>query len=241
MINVQSNTDYVFRADFVVSGDFVSPDTGSVLLTMQRNDGVVITGYNKEPLTVAPNATSVLVNIPAADNAPTLPNEIRYLTIDFTVDDVPYKISRFYMLRESVLFPLTPDDVRALLGVDELVIPDSSIDILGAYGLVKSDAGEVDLDAIMTTGGDLLPTVIEAVRYRAAMMYVPIMQNTMFQSEQSDNTNYKRFAKVDFAALSDSLLARYAELLGLLIGTPAIPTLPVVFAKTSETDTITGV
>lgn len=233
---VGSGQGCVLHFDFIVDGELVTPTSASYTLT--KNDGTVI-GSSNTAITIPENSSSVNISVSGANNTKTLDNEIRYMDVSFVYKTQTFTLHDFYFLADSVKFPLSPADVRAVLGVTEEEAPDYSIDILGAYASVTEDVGN-DLSGILTGGTSLLPALIEAVKYKTAGGMVSGIQSSMMQSEQADNTLYKRFTSIDFAAIAADIAGRYSAALRKLNGvsTPASPILSILSGN--ATDYVTG-
>lgn len=229
---------HTLRFDFLVEGQAVEPT--SAKYNVLKNDNTVVTSLSNQVITLSPGKTYANISVPGASNEATLVNELRYVNVEFIYQGKTYHTSQYYFLVENVNFPLSPDDVRAVLGVSAAEVPDSYIDILGAYNQVKAMV-EVNTDTILQTGSALLPTLVQAVKYRAALTNAITIETSMFQSEQADNTMYTRFQKIDFAGLRNELLSRYNEALLKLDQIVDGGTGTVVYAIVAVgTDPVTG-
>lgn len=234
----QTGKDFAYKINFVVDGQPVQAT--SATMTVTRNDGTIVGDFDEKDLTIPPEGYAVTEVIEAADNTASVPNELRYIEVAFVFNDQTYFLRDYYMLRANMNFPLTVDEIRAVLGADGSEIPDSWIDIFAAYAAVQADVPDTNLDNILSSGSDLLPTLIAAVKYKAAMGLIGSAQSAMFQSEQADNTLYKRFAKIDFTGLQNTLAGQYSAALLLLAGNTTGGTTPTLAIVTAETDYITG-
>lgn len=210
----QSGVACTQALDFLVNGNPVVPTTGSVYLTVQKNDQTVVGTWNRTALTPSTGATNVSVTISSANNTPTLLYELRYLTLEFGYGGKTYFIRDSYALRSVVNFPLSPSEVKGLLAIGDAELPDEDIDVLRAFDQVKEDLGtDADADTILAAGDLRTPSVIEAVKYRAAITLLDTIELRVFQTEQADNTKYSRFSKIDFQGLRASLSLTYSNFL----------------------------
>lgn len=234
---VQVSKAHAYKINFVVDGEPVTPS--SAMFTLTRNDGTVMGGFDESALTIGADATSVIVSIPGSANAATLDSELRYCTTEFVYDGKTYILRDFYFLRSELNFPLSPNDVRAALGLSSSELPDASIDIIHSYDQVQLDLPDVSLSNILETGSDLIPTLIDAVKYKAALEAATVIQSTMLQMEQADNTLYRRFAEVDFDGIMANLAKKYSLALLRLSGATDSTTATLVIV-TADTDNITG-
>lgn len=233
---VTAGSASVHHVDFLVGGELVVPTSASYTLT--KNDGTAL--QTNSPLTVTSTTTGVDITISSGNNTVSLPNEVRYLSVKFVYGGTTYTIDQYYLLRSNTRFPLSPDDVRAVLGLQSSELDDSNIDILRAYDLVQSDVEDVDLAAVLSGGTALLPTLIEAVKIKAAMVSTVGIEASMFQMEQADNTLYKRFASVDFNAIRGDLSGRYSQLLALLADEDTTAGAVTISQLAFGTDPVTG-
>lgn len=235
---VAINTAYTYHVDFMVDGELVAPTSATIKIT--NNAGSVVGSFNNANITLSEGDVGANILIPQTDNQVTLPNEIRYIEVKFVFDGVTYTINDFYFLKEDVRFPLSPTDVLFVLGMTGADVDASMIDILSAYNSVKSDVGDLaNLDAILEGGTSLLPTLIDAVKYKAAMQVSVGAQNSLMQMEQADNTLYRRFMEIDFAAIDAKVAGLYSDALYLLQGSP-ISSAPVISLMVVGTDPVTG-
>lgn len=235
---VQVSKAHAYKINFVVDGEPVTPSSAKFTLT--RNDGTVMGGFDETALTIAAGATSYTVAIPGSANAATLDSELRYCVTEFTYNSRTYILRDFYFLRDTLNFPLTEEQVRAALGLSSTELPDESIDIIRAYEQVQLDVPDTDLSNILEGGTELLPVLVEAVTYKAALQSASVMQSSMLQMEQADNTLYRRFEEIDFDGIFKRLEKAYS--LAVLRLTGATATSEVTLAiVTADTDNITGV
>lgn len=233
---VTAGSASLHHVDFMVGGELAVP--ASATYTLTKNDGTAI--QTNAPITLPADATGVDISISGANNTPTLPNEVRYLTVKFVVNGITHTTEQYYLLRTNTKFPLSFDDVRAVIGLQASELDDSQIDIMRAYDLVQEDAEGVDLSAILSGGTALLPTLIEAVKLKAAMVSTTGIEASMFQMEQADNTLYKRFASIDFGSIRGDLSGRYAQLLAYLLGEDTATLAVSISQLAVGTDPVTG-
>lgn len=229
---------YTFHVDFKVNGEPVVPTAAKY--TLRNNAETVVASLQDITITLGSGNSYADFVIPSGGNAMTLTNNVRYIDITFTSGGIDYVISDYYILLDSIRFPLSSTEIRSILGVSETELPEQYIDILDAYRLVQDDAPDINTDTILTTGTSLLPTLIEAVKYKAALVCIVGVQNFTFQMEQADNTLYKRFASVDFKSMQNDIALKYAQALRKLNGVETATDYPLAVVST-PTDKITGV
>lgn len=237
-IYVEADKDYAHTVDYTVNGQLVTP--ASATYTIRDNAGAVVDSLEDQTITIAENATSTVISIPAAANDKTLAYELRYVEVSFVYDGSTYNIVDHYVIRDDLRFPLTRDQVRAVLGLSSSELPDDSVDIYRAYGLVEDDVGdEANLTTILTGGTSSLPDLIDAVKYKAASLIVGTIEAHMMQSEQADNTLYRRFENIDFEKLRKEISGLYSLALNKILGVTT-PTTPTLSLLATGTDVITN-
>ena len=230
---VQAGADYSYRVSFTVDGEFVTPETASI--SVQKSNGTFAGGVQDEALETG--QTSVYFKIPSAANIRTQPYELRYVSVQFTYQGVEHLYQDVYTLRDSVLMPVTKNDVRAIVSMTTTELPDDNIDIFMAYGQVDDDMGGL-LASTLNAGSLLTPHAQRALTARAALNSCTMIDMMWYQSEQADNTLYSRFAKVDFEAMLARLAGIYTEALGLANAGSSINT--NLFTVFTDTDPVTG-
>jgi len=233
---VESTKASSHRINFIVDGEFVVPSVATY--TLRKNDGTVVSSLEDVTITLTDASTSAVISVAGSANTATLPYELRYLEVSFTYEGAVYRSDLVYNLRTSIRFPVSHSDVEAVLGTS---VPEGYIDILSAYDLVQLDAPEINLGNILSGGTVLLPSLIEAVKYKAALDVAVSIQNSMMQMEQADNTLYRRFEEIDFEGLRKQLSLRYSNALDKLLGvTSSNLTTPLYSTLAQGTDALTG-
>lgn len=230
----QIGSAFQYKTDFVVDGELVSPTSAKI--TVQKNDGTA-TSVTDVAFSMELNDTSASYLIPGSVNNTTLPQELRFITVKFTYESTEYTINDVYFLKSSLLIPTTKADVRALVAMSTTELPDENIDLIYAYSQLDSDL-DGTLDGLISNGSILLPRIQKALTAKAAFNSCQMIEMMYFQSEQADNTTYKRFSKVDFDALLNRLTGIYNNALQDLSDTES--TLPSLFIVAVGTDAITG-
>lgn len=231
---VKTDSDFNYKVDFLVDGELVSPTSATI--TVLKNDGSA-TSTTDESITIGTDAVSAVYTIPAIDNAATLPQEIRFVAVTFTYEGADYTINDVYSLRSNVLVPVTKDDVRALVSMTAAELPDSNIDLFYAYGQLNTDL-EGSLDNLISGGSAFLPQIQKAIAAKAAFNSCQLIELMLYQSEQADNTLYKRFSNIDFASIMARLAGLYDDAVGIV--SEAEVGIPTIFLAVTGTDAVTG-
>lgn len=232
---VQAGTAYTYKASFEVDGELVHPSAASI--TVLKNDGSVADSINNIALTIGADATFATYLISANANTTSQTNELRVVRIKFTYDSKDYSYEEIYNLRSGLIIPVTKQDVRALVSMSPSELPDENIDLYLAYSQVDTDLNNT-LGAIISAGGDNLPQIQQAITARAAMNSCRFIELMVLQSEQSDNSLYRRFEQMDFAALLLRLTNIYNGLVGLVLEDAGEPI--SLFLVGTGTDPVTG-
>lgn len=238
------NTDYPLHIDFIdLAGDPVSPNI--VLVSMFGNDGETpISDYDDKPITIPTGSYSLDLVIPAVHLQKTLDTEFRSIKVvyQFGAQGILNTITKGFLLRDGIRFlPISPRDVLSSIGLQ----PDPDllgmVDIYGALDIVQEDAGDsVDISALIISGSSQAKNMLYAIKYRAAMMFCLGIENALMQSEQGDNTIYKRFSTVNFEALRQGASEAYSRYLYLIQGTVAEGSTPTYSLMVQGTDPVTG-
>jgi len=234
---VASNTSYNVRVEFKVDGEYVEIASDATY-TLRDNAGAVVDGLSEEPIVGSSGRMFTVISIPSSANVKSLANEVRYLEVQYSYEGSDYTYETYYFIRDSMRFPLSPNDVRIVLGA--MSVDDEYIDIFDAYRQVQDDAPDVNLEAILTGGGVLFSVLLDAVKYKAALLAGIGVQASMFQMEQADNTMYKRFDNVDFAGQAASIADLYAIALRRLTGVNSATSTYPLSTIALGTDPVTG-
>lgn len=213
---VKSGTDYNYKVLYKVDGNFVTPSSATI--TVQKNDGTVVGSIEDTALTIPVGATSSLFTISGANNTATLNYEVRYVNVEFVYNSKTYYINDFYTLRTSLLLPITKEEVRNFVGMDESELSDEQIDLFSAYDELKADVTEANIDTLLSSGSSLIPSIKTALKAKAAINGLTMIETLLFQSKQADNTLFKRFSDVDFNSMLARLTSQYNAAVSALNG-----------------------
>ena len=230
----QIGSAFNYIANFIVNGELVTPSSATI--TVQKNDGGA-TSVTDVALPISADSTSVIYQIPSSVNSATLPQEIRFITIKFVYQGAHYTINDVYLLRNSLLIPVTKDAVRALVTLTPSELPDDNIDLYYAYSQLDNALGNT-LGSLISNGSIFLPNIQKALAARAALDSCKLIELMVYQSEQADNTIYKRFSKIDFESMMARLEAMYSE--AIVEISEEDLSVPTLFIISSGTDALTG-
>jgi hypothetical protein len=207
----EANKIFNYPISFVVDGELVSPDSATI--TVLQNDGTVADSINEINVTVPFDVTRVTYPISSAANSANLTSNLRFVEVKFTYEGIEYAIKDYYQIVSGINVPVNEQDVRNLLGMTESEMPDNAINILAAYSELDNFLEDVDLGNIISTGSSLILPLQKAVKNKAAMDCALMLELLIFQSEQADNTVYKRFTNFDFKDLYNRLRLNISEAL----------------------------
>lgn len=235
---VKDGSDYSLFIEFKPNSELVVPDADSVELTLTKNDGSAITDFDGISVTTDEDTTSVVVSIPANRNTATFDVEVRTAKVTYEVDGKPYKDYYFYTLLPYVDIPVSKDAVRLVLGITVDELEDDQIDLVKAFVDVDAALGDTSLSGVIEAGTSKVWSCLEAVKLRAALNLIPVLQLIAAQSQSADNVEVRRFEEVDFPSLRRKLVGDYSTALRGITGASA--TIPTFSAVQTGVDPVTG-
>lgn len=192
--------DITINMDVMVDDQFAKSDTGTVLVTLRDNQGLILPDWSRK---VLPDPTGSVVSfvIPAAINTlPTGQIQTRYIRIEYKVNQRQYSHDLTYRLTDFLPLTSSPDGVRARVGATRTELPDSDIDIYGAYYSLSHAYNPMLLVAL--NSADISAVFANnAVEIKAALDVIPGLQQKILQSETQDNAEFTRM-KMDMARLA---------------------------------------
>lgn len=198
------------------NGEPVVPDTGSVKLTVRDNTGTVV--INKTAVTMAPASTEASVVVPAVNNAIGDGRfTMRTVVIDFTKTGRPMVSRETYRLTAWLNTTVTPDEVRAFIGVDAGELPNSVIDIVEAYLDVENDITEATLTAALGAADNKQIAANRMILAQAVLNQIPGLPLRLSQNESNGVFSAQR-PKIDLIALELRAQAMYADAADLTAG-----------------------
>lgn len=232
---VQAGASYPYRVNYTVNGELVIPSAATI--TVQKQDGTYADGING--VTLSHTTTSTTYNISSAANVKTLPYELRYVLVKYTYAGIEYTQRDVYTLKDSILLPVTPEDVRIMVAMTSEELPDENIDLFLAYSEFSEAVGEAaNIDTLLAGGSALTPTIMRGITAQAALNSCIMLEFMIYQSEQADNTIYNRFSKVDFEMMLARLRGIVADSIVGVNG--ATITDVTIFTVFTGTDPVTG-
>lgn len=238
--------DYVAGEDVVLAvryrgptGDYVTPDLGSVRYTVRDNDGAVVDGQVDVLVTTDPLTVQSTLVIPAAAN--TLVGRFAYRTVvvSFSAGGVPHQTKLRYRITPWLNHTVQPAQVRSYFGVNTSELADDDIDLMEAYLQVETEIGDPALLETLLSSGDARQININnAILYRAALNVLPSIQLRLAQEEADGSKRYTRFARLDMTKLEQATMALYTQAMADATGIPTPA--KTLFMLSTQSDPITG-
>lgn len=227
---VQSGADLSVSIPFLVEGEFVTPDTGSITLTFRGADGTVISGLLNFPLPTVASGTVQLIStvpgdtsfsnmalqIPAALNqVATGDFESRYVIIRYRAQGSTQEFKTAYNLHPFLPIQATEEDVRSWVGAKYQELPDSEIDLVSNFFSLKSSLGNNFTDALNASGLASI-SANKVLSLTTALKLLPGLPAKLTKLETSSNASIQR-NRIDFEALRSDLEAELAQALNEMI------------------------
>lgn len=209
--------DIAVQLPLRINGEPIIPDQGSVKFTLRDNAGQVL--LSKQDVTMGAASTEASYTIPAVYNALGAGRfSTRTAIVEFTKSGRPVSVKLSYRLAPWLNTTVTPDDVRAFIGVDSGELPDSVIDITDAYLAVEGVVGETALTTALAGADQTQLRANDLILARAVLLQLPGLPLRLSQNESNGVFSAQR-PKIDLALLEARALALYGEALGLIVVT----------------------
>lgn len=239
-LEATAGQDFKIFIRFLEEDQYVVPDENSVTVSVKDNAQTELWPSADNPIAgLSAGATTFPLIIPAALNQKTKDFEYRTVLVSFTSGGVPHQFLEHYILTDGFRLPLNPSDVRAVWGLDPKDVPDDKINLRAAMARVSEDLNDLDIESLLQAGDARSENLIEAIKIKAAWNLGATIEALLFQSEEADNTSYRRFNGVDYQKVLNRLEEQYADLLNVLLGNDSTSTADLSQMFT-DTDPITG-
>lgn len=238
-MDVIGGTPAAITIPFMAGNQPVVPDVGSVTYTIRDQLGTPMTGLTDIAYVTTSTSFQMQILVPSSahqiDSARRF--ERRGVIVKFRVGGAEVQMSRGYRVVPEVAHTVTPNQVRAFIGIEEHELPDDDIDVMAAFLAVEKIVG-APLATALTSGTTDELAANTMICMRAVIDVLPSAKQRMAQSEKN---GVKEFSRVDLKEL-DKLRVdaerRYQEALDTLV-TPAATSLSLLLV-TANTDAITG-
>lgn len=233
---VLNNTALNYAIDFEVDGEKVIPTSATITLT--NNAGSVVGSINNSSVTIT--GPRSVFTISAGNNTTSLDYDLRFIDVDFVYNSKSYHIHDYYTIKSNFRIPVTAEDVRLFVGLTAAEISDDQIDIFGATSQVQDDMTS-NITTLISSGSALIPTLQVAIKAKAAFNCLTFIETTIMQSEQADNTLYRRYDRINFQDMFTRLQGAYDTAINKLNGvTVGDADAVTIFLAVTGTDPVTG-
>lgn len=231
----EADQDIAVVVPFIVDGEYVVPDVGSVKYTLRDNTGTPIPAVTNVDHVVGDKNFAV-ITIPAAHNGTGgIETSNRTLTVNYTVDMKPFVYRISYTLHSFFNITVTKDDCRAAVGMDADQMPDGDIDLVWAY--LSLTSANSNLAAKFTAGGLASLNANNSVKYAACLEAMPAIRRRALKRQVTDGVTAEK-ADIDFDKLEADLQAKLSGAIRAALGTISIQ--PTYLVIGSRTDELTG-
>lgn len=214
--------------EFRLGGLIVTPDEGSVTYSVRSTSESLISEKSLP-------AWDTAIDIPAEHHAKASDelSSPRFVDISFMEDSVPRSVSWSYVLVEQLPLTVTPDNIRDILGVSALELPDESINFYGTYRKLTDS-----LDLNIFEDASLNYEANELIKYREAYDQARKLQFKVLQRIRIDDQEKHRDMKMRLGDLVQVLEEEYAVASTVFEGSE--DSTPLVQFGSGRTDPITG-
>lgn len=235
-----SGTAALVNIEFIQDGEAFVPDVGSVEYTVIDHSGAAIVGLQNIPVATTVDTWKVGILIGALYNSvdPSKKFERRTIVVTYTVDGVYGRTSKQYRIIPFLNHSVTPNDVRAFIGVQEKELPDSDIDLLRAYLYVEEAISPTDIGPVLASGTVQELAANRAITAQAVIDVLPSLRQRIAQEETNGITGFKRLTIKDFAEVEMAALNALNDAI-LEVLNPVVEDMTLILT-TTDADPITG-
>jgi hypothetical protein len=159
--------------------------------------------------------------------------EKRFVVLNGTVGGLPFVIRFPYLLIVWNNVTATEDDVRTFIGIGPGELPNSEIDLAGAYMDVVSYTSQAIVDNALIAANESERAVNRAIVARAVLTAIPSMVARISKSE-SDGTIDVTRQDLDIPALQDQAAQQLSR--NLDIFSPRLTAIPALVAFAARDD-----
>jgi len=237
MLSFVSDQDVVLVVPFLWNDEPFIPDASSATWSLRDAAGVLVGGYTDVAL-VTTGVTKISITVPAAENALAGRFEKRTVVVKALRNGYPWSVSVPYKIHPWLNHTVSPEDVRNFIGVGMSELPDSSIDLLGAYVRLEATLTQSVLNDALTAGGSEEQVANNAVLGHAVLLLLPALRQRLLLKKADGPLRADRDT-LDFSALAGTAQAYIADAVSILLGVQ--DSFADAFITFSEpTDPITG-
>lgn len=233
-------TDFILNVLLQNDGAPFIPDNGTVSFTVIDHTGQPLVGYQNVPVTTTPTTFQIAVTLPSTVNSIGSGRkfERRTVVVSGQTAGRPFRITEVYRVIPYLNFSVTPQQVRAFIGLQKKELDDQDIDLLSSYLAVEEDIGSDILSQALSSGTVTEFAANDCIKLMAVLKVLPSVKNRMSQSEQDGTISFTRPVIKDFkeieAAARDMYFAAKLAVTGEVENTLSL------VLVTTDTDPITG-
>lgn len=226
------------KIDFVLGDDPASPTIAAYVVRDQAGEVQAST-----PITVAEGDTEAWITIPASIHSLAPDEKYRQHRIDvsYTVANLPLDLTYSYFIVPDLFLTHTANELRTVLGVSPLEIPNNQVEFYRAYiDLSSGRDGDNFIAALTGNDLDLKFAAQQLIFWHTAQLLLPSVRMQALKSVESETSKITRMAtSTNVTALEDLVSDRYLYYLSLIQSSGNTPA-PTFFIVDSPTDPITG-
>jgi hypothetical protein len=165
--------------------------------------------------------------------------EKRSLVVNYTSNGEGRSARVVYRIIPLLNYWTSPDEVRALLGLNADELMDEEIDLFSAYSALDAELGGTVLATALASGTNVEAAANQLLAVDAALLTLSSLQLRTPMVQADGSKRFERFRTApDWALIGDQLSAMRGDLLtDVTGGSTTTPTLAVI---AQPTDAITG-
>lgn len=226
------------KIEFTLGEDPASPDVAAYVVRDQSGEVLPAT-----PVTVADGDTDAWLSVPASIH--TLSNGEKYrqhrIDVSYTVANMALDQSYSYYVVPDLFLAHTANELRTVLGVSPLEIPNNQVEFYRAYiDLSAGKYGDAFIAALNGSNIDLKFAAQQLIFWHTAQLLLPSVRMQSLKSIESETSKLTRMAtSTNVGALEELVAERYLYYLSLIqVSGNSNP--PTFFIVDSPVDAITG-
>lgn len=226
------------KLEFLLGDDPASPDVAAYVVRDQSGEVQAST-----PIAVPNDETEVWISIPASihELAPDEKYRQHRIDVSYTVANMPFDMSYSYYIVPDLFLAHTANELRTVLGVSPLEIPNNQVEFYRAYiDLSAGKDGDSFIAALTGNDLDLKFAAQQLIFWHTAQLLLPSVRMQSLKSIESETSKLTRMAtSTNVGALEELVADRYLYYLSL-IQASGNSNPPTFFIVDSPTDPITG-
>lgn len=226
------------KVEFTLGEDPASPEVAAYVVRDQTGEVQSAT-----PIDVIDGDTDAWLSVPASIHVLTPGEKYRQHRIDvsYTVANMAIDRSYSYYVVPDLFLAHTANELRTVLGVSPLEIPNNQVEFYRAYiDLSAGRDGDAFIEALTGNDIDLKFAAQQLIFWHTAQLLLPSVRMQSLKSIESETSKMTRMAtSTNVGALEDLVAERYLYYLSL-IQVSGNASAPTFFIVDSPTDPVTG-